>query len=84
MNETELRETAKELNIEVNDTMGEGKLIEEIFSEKCESHYIQPTFIIDYPKSISPLTKDIELKKILLKDLNYLLMEKNWLMHIQN
>ena len=63
MNETELRETAKELNIEVNDTMGEGKLIEEIFSEKCESHYIQPTFITDYPKSMSPLTKEHRTKK---------------------
>ncbi|MEC7415208.1 MAG: lysine--tRNA ligase, partial [Bacteroidota bacterium] len=63
MNETELRETAQELNIEVNDTMGEGKLIEEIFSEKCESHYIQPTFITDYPKSMSPLTKEHRTKK---------------------
>ena len=63
MNEIELRETAQELNIEVNDTMGEGKLIEEIFSEKCESHYIQPTFITDYPKSMSPLTKEHRTKK---------------------
>ena len=63
MNEIQLRETAQELNIEVNDTMGEGKLIEEIFSEKCESHYIQPTFITDYPKSMSPLTKEHRTKK---------------------
>ena len=58
MEETELRETAKKLDIAVDDTMGEGKLIDEIFGEKCEHHYVQPTFIIDYPKSMSPLTKE--------------------------
>ena len=58
MNENQLRETAKKLGLEVNDTMGEGKLIDEIFGEKCEHHYIQPTFITDYPKSMSPLTKE--------------------------
>ncbi|KAB5489532.1 lysine--tRNA ligase [Muricauda hadalis] len=58
MNEGELRETAKTLGIEVDDTMGVGKLIDEIFGEKCEHHYIQPTFIIDYPKEMSPLTKE--------------------------
>ncbi len=58
MNEEELRKTATELGIEVNETMGEGKLIDEIFGEKCEHHYIQPTFITDYPKSMSPLTKE--------------------------
>lgn len=58
MNEEQLRETAKSLGLEVGDTMGEGKLIDEIFGEKCEHHYIQPTFIIDYPKSMSPLTKE--------------------------
>jgi lysyl-tRNA synthetase class 2 len=58
MNENQLRETAKKLGIEVDNTMGEGKLIDEIFGEKCEHHYIQPTFIIDYPKSMSPLTKE--------------------------
>jgi len=57
MNETQLRETAKELGIEVDETMGIGKLIDEIFGEKCEHHYIQPTFITDYPKEMSPLTK---------------------------
>jgi len=57
MDENQLRETAKGLNIEVNDTMGIGKLIDEIFGEKCEHHYIQPTFITDYPKEMSPLTK---------------------------
>ena len=58
MDENQLRETAKSLGIEVDDSMGEGKLIDEIFGEKCEHHYIQPTFIIDYPKSMSPLTKE--------------------------
>ena len=58
MDETELRKTAQSLGIEVDDTMGEGKLIDEIFGEKCEHHYIQPTFITDYPKSMSPLTKE--------------------------
>ncbi len=58
MNEDELRSTAKALGIEVDDTMGVGKLIDEIFGEKCEHHYIQPTFIIDYPKEMSPLTKE--------------------------
>lgn len=58
MEEDELRETAKKLGIEVDDTMGVGKLIDEIFGEKCEQHYIQPTFITDYPKEMSPLTKE--------------------------
>src|SRR6056297_1750075 len=58
MEEEELRQTAKKLGIEVDDTMGVGKLIDEIFGEKCEHHYIQPTFIIDYPKEMSPLTKE--------------------------
>ena len=58
MNEEQLRETAKKLDLEVDDSMGEGKLIDEIFGEKCEHHYIQPTFITDYPKSMSPLTKE--------------------------
>ena len=58
MDENQLRTTAKNLGIDVNDTMGEGKLIDEIFGEKCEHHYLQPTFITDYPKSMSPLTKE--------------------------
>lgn len=58
MNENQLRVAAKGLGLEVDDTMGEGKLIDTIFGEKCEHHYIQPTFIIDYPKSMSPLTKE--------------------------
>ncbi|SUB78130.1 Lysine--tRNA ligase [Porphyromonas macacae] len=57
MNEEELRNVCKKLNIEVDETMGKGKLIDEIFGEKCEGKYIQPTFIIDYPIEMSPLTK---------------------------
>ena len=56
-NEDELRQICKELHIEVDDSMGKGKLIDEIFGEKCEGNYIQPTFIIDYPIEMSPLTK---------------------------
>lgn len=55
--EEELRDFAKSIGIEVDDTMGKGKLIDEIFGEKCEGTYIQPTFIIDYPIEMSPLTK---------------------------
>tara|TARA_R110002072_G_scaffold175538_1_gene331352 strand:- start:9505 stop:11190 length:1686 start_codon:yes stop_codon:yes gene_type:complete len=57
-NEDELRKAAKEMGVEVNDTMGKGKLIDEIFGEKCEGNFIQPTFIIDYPKEMSPLCKE--------------------------
>lgn len=57
MDETQLREACRRLHIAVDDSMGMGKLIDEIFGEKCEKHYIQPTFITDYPLSMSPLTK---------------------------
>ena len=57
MNEEELRDTATKMGIDVNETMGIGKLIDEIFGEKCEKKFIQPTFITDYPKEMSPLTK---------------------------
>jgi lysyl-tRNA synthetase class 2 len=57
MGEDELRETAKKLGIEVDESFGKGKLIDEIFGETSESKYIQPTFIIDYPIEMSPLTK---------------------------
>ena len=56
-NEEELRTFAKSIGVEVNDTMGKGKLIDEIFGEKCEGNFIQPTFITDYPVEMSPLTK---------------------------
>lgn len=55
--EDEIRQIAQKLNIEVDDTMGKGKLIDEIFGEKCEASYIQPTFITDYPIEMSPLCK---------------------------
>ena len=57
MTEEEIREVAKKLNIEVDETMGKGKLIDEIFGETCEGTFIQPTFITDYPVEMSPLTK---------------------------
>ncbi|MFD2915515.1 lysine--tRNA ligase [Psychroserpens luteus] len=56
--EAEIRQAAKDMHIEVDDTMGKGKLIDEIFGEKCEGNYIQPTFITDYPKEMSPLCKE--------------------------
>jgi lysyl-tRNA synthetase class 2 len=55
--EEELREAALSMDIEVNETMGKGKLIDEIFGAKCEGNFIQPTFITDYPKEMSPLCK---------------------------
>jgi lysyl-tRNA synthetase class 2 len=58
MNEAQLKEVAQKLQIEVDETMGVGKLIDEIFGSTCEHHYVQPTFIIDYPKEMSPLTKE--------------------------
>jgi len=57
MNEEELRATCKKLGIETDPSMGKGKLIDEIFGEKCEPHFIQPTFITDYPVEMSPLCK---------------------------
>ncbi len=56
-NEDEIRDICKTLNMEVDETMGKGKLIDEIFGEFCEGNYIQPTFITDYPIEMSPLTK---------------------------
>tara|TARA_B100001059_G_scaffold175830_1_gene176208 strand:+ start:545 stop:2236 length:1692 start_codon:yes stop_codon:yes gene_type:complete len=56
--ENEIRDAAISMGIEVDETMGKGKLIDEIFGEKCEVNYIQPTFITDYPKEMSPLTKE--------------------------
>jgi len=57
MNEEGLRDVCKQLHIHADASMGKGKLIDEIFSEKCEDHYVQPTFITDYPVEMSPLTK---------------------------
>lgn len=56
--ESEIREAAKNMGVEVDNTMGKGKLIDEIFGEKCEGNYIQPTYITDYPKEMSPLCKE--------------------------
>ena len=58
MDEDDLRSICNELSIEVDESMGEGKLIDAIFGNKCEKNFINPTFIIDYPKSMSPLTKE--------------------------
>ena len=57
MDETQLREVCRKLGVETDDSMGKGKLIDEIFGAKCEGNYIQPTFITDYPIEMSPLTK---------------------------
>ncbi len=57
MNEDQLRDACKQQHIHVEPSMGKGKLIDELFGEKCEAHYQQPTFIIDYPIEMSPLTK---------------------------
>jgi len=57
MSEDDIREVCKKLNMEIDDTMGKGKLIDEIFGEFCEGDFIQPTFITDYPVEMSPLTK---------------------------
>ncbi len=58
MNDVELREVCTKVGIEADETMGIGKMIDELFGEKCEHLYIQPTFITDYPKEMSPLTKE--------------------------
>jgi lysyl-tRNA synthetase class 2 len=58
MNEEQLRAVCNQLDIPVDESFGVGKMIDEIFGEKCEHHYIQPTFITDYPKEMSPLTKE--------------------------
>ncbi len=55
--EAELRAACEQVGIETDDSMGKGKLIDELFGEKCEHHYVQPTFIMDYPVEMSPLTK---------------------------
>ena len=57
MDEVQLRDVCKTLHIEADETMGKGKMIDEIFGEKCEGNYIQPTFITDYPREMSPLCK---------------------------
>jgi len=63
LNEEGLRDVCRQLLLSVDETMGKGKLIDEIFGAKCEHHYVQPTFIIDYPVEMSPLTKKHRSKK---------------------
>lgn len=63
MDETGLRDVCKKLHLEVDETMGRGKIIDEIFGGRCEHHFVQPTFIIDYPVEMSPLTKKHRSKK---------------------
>jgi len=57
MDESQLINTCRQLNVHIDQTMGKAKLIDALFSDKCESHFIQPTFIMDYPVEMSPLTK---------------------------
>ncbi len=57
MNEDQIRDVCRQLHVHVDTTMGKGKMIDEIFGDKCEDHFTQPTFIIDYPVEMSPLTK---------------------------
>ena len=59
--EDELRAAAKDMGMTVDATMGKGKLIDEMFGEKCEGNYIQPTFITDYPKEMSRFVKSTEI-----------------------
>ena len=57
MNEQQVHDVCRQLHVHVDNTMGKGKMIDEIFGDKCENHFVQPTFIIDYPVEMSPLTK---------------------------
>jgi lysyl-tRNA synthetase class 2 len=70
MSEDEIREVCKKLHLAVDNSMGKGKLIDELFGEKCEEHYIQPTFITDYPVEMSPLTKNTVAKPAWWSDLS--------------
>ncbi len=76
MNEDELRLTCKKLNIEIDATMGRGKLIDEIFSEKVEEHLIQPTYITDYPIEMTPLAKKHRSKEGLVERFELFVMGK--------
>jgi lysyl-tRNA synthetase, class II len=57
MNEEQVRDVCRQLHVHVDDTMGRGKMIDELFGDKCEEHFVQPTFLVDYPVEMSPLTK---------------------------
>lgn len=76
MNEEQLVAVCKQLHIETDKSMGKGKLIDEIFGGKCEGNFVQPTFIIDYPVELSPLTKNTEAKPDWWNDLNCSSTEK--------
>ncbi len=84
MDEQGLRKVCSDLKIGIDPSMGKGKLIDEIFGEKCEANLIQPTYITDYPIEMTPLAKNIEVRKGLLKGLSYLSMEKKLPMPIVN
>lgn len=77
--EDEIREICKKLNMEIDDTMGKGKLIDEIFGEFCEGTYIQPTFITDYPIEMSPLTKKHRDNPTLTERFELMVMVRSWL-----
>lgn len=77
MSEDEIREVCKKLNMDIDDTMGKGKLIDEIFGEFCEGTYIQPTFITDYPVEMSPLTKMHRSKPGLTERFELMVMVRN-------
>ncbi len=76
MDESALRQTCKDLNIEIDNSMGRGKLIDEIFSEKVEEHLIQPTYITDYPIEMTPLAKKHRSKEGLVERFELFVMGK--------
>lgn len=76
MDEAQIREVCKKLNIHAEASMGKGKLIDKIFGEKCEGRFIQPTFIMDYPEEMSPLTKKHRSKKGLVERFELLINGK--------
>jgi lysyl-tRNA synthetase class 2 len=78
MDEAKLRDACNSLGIHVDKTMGHGKLVDAIFGEKCEGKYIQPTFIIDYPVEMSPLTKKHRSKPGLVERFELMVTEKKW------
>lgn len=84
MDESQLRDVCKQLKIDVAPNIGKGKLVDEIFGEKCEGHYIQPTFIIDYPVEMSPLTKKHRSKAGLVERFELMVMVRNLQMHTVN
>lgn len=82
--EDEIRDICKKLNMEIDDTMGKGKLIDEMFGEFCEGTYIQPTFITDYPIEMSPLTKKHRDNPALTERFELMVMVRSWPMLTQS